>query len=190
MILPDVSRSAPARARGVLPPPTAGSRPYVIGMRRHLSVLSLALGLWAVAGAIGLPAASHGQGRDAGGEQAILVIMRGLRNDRGVASAGLYDSAGTWTHSGEEVATCHAPVTNGVSRCRLEGMAPGRYAIGVMHDEDADGHFDTGFLGIPDEGYGFSRDARGTLSAPSFESAAFDYGGGVQALLITMRYGV
>ena len=159
-------------------------------MRRTLSLLPLGLGLSALVGAMALPAPSHGQGRDAGVEPGILVIMRGLRSDRGFASAGLYDSAATWTHSGQEVATCHGPVSHGVSRCRLDGVGPGRYAIGVMHDEDGDGHFVTGFLGIPDEGYGFSRDARGTLSAPSFESAAFDYAGGVQALLITMRYGV
>jgi len=163
----------------------------VIGMRRKLSLLSLVLGLSAIVGALTLPTATRGQTRDAGVEAAsIMVIMRGLRSDRGYASAGLYDSATTWTHSGQEIATCHGPVSNGVSRCRLEGLAAGRYAIGAMHDEDGDGHFDQGFLGIPQEGYGFSRDARGSLSAPSFESAAFDYRGGSHAVLITMRYGI
>lgn len=121
---------------------------------------------------------------------AVIVVMRALRSDRGVASAGLYASASSWTHAGQEVATCHAPVVDRVSRCRLEDVPPGRYAIGVMHDEDGDGHFDTGFLGIPTEGYGFSRDARGTLGPPSFESAAFDYAGGVLEVPITMRYGI
>ena len=85
-------------------------------------------------------------------------------------------------------------VGNGMAATRLVDelttLAPGRYAIGVMHDEDNDGHFDTGFLGIPSEGYGFSRDARGTLSAPSFESASFEYVGGVLTVPVTMRYGI
>ncbi len=107
-----------------------------------------------------------------------------------MASAGLYASAETWTHAGREVATCHAAVANGVSRCRLENVPPGRYAIGVMHDENSNGRFDTGFLGIPNEGYGFSRDARGTLGSPSFDSAAFEYDGGRLIVPITMHYGI
>lgn len=162
---------------------------------RRAPILASASAAAAIALAIA-PTASLGQRRDAGTPGAaarpgVIVVMRGLRSDRGVASAGLYASARTWTRSGQEVATCHARIVNGVSRCRLENVPPGRYAIGAMHDEDDDGRFDTGFLGIPDEGYGFSRDAHGTLSAPSFESAAFEYSGDViLEVPITMRYGI
>lgn len=157
---------------------------------RRVSLVSVVVAATSFTIALGAPR-SRGQQRDPEDERpAVIVVMRGLRNDRGVASAGLYGSAATWTRSGQEVATCHAPVVNRVSRCRLEDVPPGRYAIGVMHDEDDDGEFDTGFLGIPSEGYGFSRDARGTLGPPSFDSAAFDYRGGVLTVTVTMRYGV
>lgn len=159
-------------------------------MTRTISRLCVVVAGAAVLGALGAPAASHGQQRVSVERPAIVVVMRGLRSDRGFASAGLYDSASTWTHGGQEVATCHARITNGVSRCSLEGVRRGRYAVAVMHDEDGDGHFDTGLFGIPSEGYGFSRDASGTLSAPSFDAAAFDYEGGVHGLLVTMRYGI
>lgn len=162
---------------------------HVVPMHRA-SLLSSALGVAALAVAI-CPARSSGQGPPHDQEPpAIVVIMRGLRSDRGVASAGLYGSAQTWTHSGQEVATCNAPVVRGESRCRLEDVPPGHYAVGVMHDEDSDGEFDTGFLGIPTEGYGFSRDARGSLGPPSFDSAAFRYRGGNLAVPVTMRYGI
>ncbi len=42
----------------------------------------------------------------------------------------------------------------------------------VIHDESDDGRLDTNAMGVPTEGYGFSNDARGFLSAPSFEAAA------------------
>ncbi|AKF10910.1 DUF2141 domain-containing protein [Sandaracinus amylolyticus] len=152
--------------------------------------MSSVMGAAIVAVALG-PASTSGQAsRDDERTPGIVVVMRGLRNDRGVASAGLYGSAATWTQSGREVATCNAPVVDGVSRCRLENVPPGRYAIGVMHDEDRDGEFDTGFLGIPSEGYGFSRDVRGTFGPPSFESASFEHTGGVLSVPITMRYGI
>jgi uncharacterized protein (DUF2141 family) len=163
----------------------------VIAMRAWMTLVSVGLALGAAAIPSSLPSASRAQPRaEAAEAPGIVVVMRGLRSDRGVASAGVYDSAATWTHGGQEVATCNAPVVGGVSRCRLEGVRPGHYAVAVMHDEDADGEFDTGFLGIPTEGYGFSRDARGTLGAPSFDSAAFEYEGGVHGILVTMRYGI
>ncbi|UJR85685.1 DUF2141 domain-containing protein [Sandaracinus amylolyticus] len=156
----------------------------------RITWVSSAIGAACAAIAI-VPASTSGQSRREQEEApAIVVVMRGLRNDRGVASAGLYGSQSTWTHSGREVATCNGPVVDRVSRCRLENVPPGRYAIGVMHDEDNDGHFDTGFLGIPSEGYGFSRDARGTLGPPSFDSASFEYVGGVLTVPVTMRYGI
>lgn len=48
------------------------------------------------------------------------------------------------------------------------------YAIAVFHDANNNGKLDTNMFGVPTEVYGFSNDARGTFSAPSFQSAAFE----------------
>jgi uncharacterized protein (DUF2141 family) len=121
----------------------------------------------------------------------VVAVVRGLRSDRGHVRGGLYGSQATFTHGGQEVATCSAAIANGVARCRFESVPAGRFAIGMMHDEDDDTVFDQGFMGVPEEGYGFSRDARGTLGAPSFDSAAFEYDGRtVRSLAITIRYGI
>ncbi|MDJ0751361.1 MAG: DUF2141 domain-containing protein [Woeseiaceae bacterium] len=51
-------------------------------------------------------------------------------------------------------------------------VVPGTYAVAVYHDVDGDGELDTNFLGAPREPLGFSRDARGRMGPPSFDSAA------------------
>lgn len=48
----------------------------------------------------------------------------------------------------------------------------GRYAIKAFHDVNDSGALDTNWMGIPNEPYGFSNDARGTFGPPSFEDAA------------------
>jgi uncharacterized protein (DUF2141 family) len=53
-------------------------------------------------------------------------------------------------------------------------LPAGRYALAVYHDENADMKLNTNALGIPREGYGFSRNIRPKFSAPKFEEAAFD----------------
>jgi uncharacterized protein (DUF2141 family) len=47
---------------------------------------------------------------------------------------------------------------------------------------------DFNFLGMPTEGYAFSNDIRPFLSAPSFDSCAFDVGIDDVALTIHMVY--
>lgn len=121
----------------------------------------------------------------------VVAVVRGLRNDRGHIRGAIYPSAETFTHEGQGTSTCISSVRGRVSRCVFENVPPGRYAVGVMHDEDDDDHFDQGFMGIPQEGYGFSRNAHGTMGPPSFEDAAFDFRGGrMLTIELTIRYGI
>jgi uncharacterized protein (DUF2141 family) len=66
---------------------------------------------------------------------------------------------------------------------------PGRYALAGLHDEDDDGGMDKDMFGLPQEGYTFSKDARPSISPPSFESAAVSVRGPV-TLTLTMHYGI
>lgn len=62
-----------------------------------------------------------------------------------------------------------APVTE-----KMIELPAGRYAIAVYHDEDANGHVNKNFIGIPREGVGISNNAIKGISRPKFEDAAFD----------------
>ena len=68
------------------------------------------------------------------------------------------------------------------------GVVPhGRYAISLIHDENANGKLDTRLI-IPREGYGFSRDAAVRMGPPKFDSAAFEVGAEPVRMTIRMRY--
>ena len=41
----------------------------------------------------------------------------------------------------------------------------------------SNGKMDFNFIGLPTKGYGFSNDAKATLSPPSFSAASFSYSG-------------
>jgi len=74
------------------------------------------------------------------------------------------------------------------ARCDFEDIPPGKYAIAVIHDQNVNGRLDTNLLGIPTEGYGFSKDAKGLSSAPSFSAASFSYNGQNLNLTIRLHY--
>jgi uncharacterized protein (DUF2141 family) len=49
----------------------------------------------------------------------------------------------------------------------------GEYAFSFFHDKNDNGKFDTNFLGIPKEPYGFSNNASGFMGPPSYDKAKF-----------------
>jgi len=67
-------------------------------------------------------------------------------------------------------------------------IAPGRYAIALLHDENNNGKADRALMMMPTEGFGFSRDAKVRLGPPKFEDAAFDVAGEPVSHTIKMRY--
>jgi uncharacterized protein (DUF2141 family) len=74
----------------------------------------------------------------------------------------------------KRVAAAMLPIDGSTARLVIGGLVPGRYAVSVIHDQNGNGKLDTNLVGLPTEGYGFSRDARGTIGPPGFEAAAFD----------------
>ena len=120
-----------------------------------------------------------------------VFTVHGLRNDHGFLAGGIYSDRNVWTHEGGQVATCRVPIHDGTARCVIQAPGPGTYAFAFMHDEDGDGRMNTDSLGLPQEGYGFGNDARGTLGAPSFESASYPLALGQRVeRTVTARYGL
>lgn len=67
------------------------------------------------------------------------------------------------------------------------GVPVGRYAIALIHDENANGKLDKALV-IPREGFGFSRDAPVRMGPPSYDKAAFEVDAHCPAQTIRMRY--
>jgi uncharacterized protein (DUF2141 family) len=120
----------------------------------------------------------------------IVVEVEGLRSGRGAVRGALFASPRGWTEEGRQLATCEARIEGRRSVCVFDGVAPGEYAVAFLHDEDDDGELDRDFIGWPQEGFGFSNDARPGLGPPSYESASFEHGAGTTTLTVHARYGL
>lgn len=69
----------------------------------------------------------------------------------------------------------------------LRGLPPGDYAISVIHDENGDGRLNT-FLGIPREGFGFSRNPRMRMGPPRYEQCRIAVTGASMREAIQIKY--
>jgi uncharacterized protein (DUF2141 family) len=128
---------------------------------------------------------------EAGGPQAniIRVEIGGLRNDKGQAMCALFSSAKDFPkNAAEAIARAQSDIAQGHAVCEFHGVASGRFAVSVFHDENSNGKMDTNFMGIPREGVGASNNAHGHFGPPKFDAAAFQYDGGRLVLAITIMY--
>jgi uncharacterized protein (DUF2141 family) len=119
----------------------------------------------------------------------VAVEIEALRSSRGVVRGALFRSRHGWAEHGREIATCRAPIDRGRATCSLD-VAPGEYAFAFMHDEDDDGQLDRDWIGIPQEGFGFSNDAAPALGPPSFDSARFAHAASDTTIVVRARYGL
>lgn len=128
-------------------------------------------------------------GRPADAEAADLrVTVEGLRNDKGHVRFALYNEPDRFPDRAGVIEGGRAKVVGGRAVFVFQNVKPGRYAVSVFHDENDDGKFNRSLIGLPLEGYGFSNNAKVTLSAPSFTEAAFTVPEAGASIAITIVY--
>lgn len=120
----------------------------------------------------------------------IHVKILNIRNSTGRIACALFESPdgfpNEYLHSAINFMV--TKVSNKQARCDFQGIAPGTYAIVIVHDENMNSKLDTNWLGVPKEGYGFSNEAKAFLGAPSFSAASFPYDGRNLDLTIRLHY--
>ncbi|MGM0377896.1 MAG: DUF2141 domain-containing protein [Bacteroidota bacterium] len=120
----------------------------------------------------------------------IHVKILGIRNNTGALACALFESPEGFPSEFMKSATniMIIKIQDKQARCDFLDIAPGKYALAVIHDENMDGKLNTNWLGVPREGYGFSNNAEALLSAPSFDAASFQYDGQNIDLTIRLNY--
>ena len=107
----------------------------------------------------------------------VSMVVTGLRNAKGQVLACLTAEPKGFPDCRKDPAAKQA-IVPAASTVRIDfGAVPaGRYAISMIHDENANRKMDMALM-MPKEGYGFSRDAPVRMGPPKFEKAAFDVAG-------------
>jgi len=120
----------------------------------------------------------------------IHVKILDIKDSTGTVACALFESPvgfpTEFLHSATNVMIIK--IRKAQARCDFEDIPPGTYAMVVIHDANMNGKLDTNFLGIPTEGYGFSKDAKGVVGAPSFSAASFAYDGQNVDLTMSLHY--
>lgn len=107
----------------------------------------------------------------AGANTEIRVPIVGIRNNAGTVFVALYERD-QWLQPHRFVQYRRVKAHQGSVYASFHGVRPGLYGVAVFHDENANGRVDVNLLGLPKEGYGFSRTT--PRRKPRFDEVAFD----------------
>jgi uncharacterized protein (DUF2141 family) len=116
----------------------------------------------------------------------LTVTITDIREAKGVLMVSLVNSDAAWKNEAKPVAAQKVAAAQGEMKLQFKDLAPGSYAVQVMHDENENNQLDANFLGIPTEGYGFSNNPN-VMRKAHFDEARFDVGVDPASIVIRLR---
>ena len=119
----------------------------------------------------------------------IHVHVHGIRNAQGTIKAVLYGpDPETFLVKGKKTDKEREPAEEGSMTLCVAAHKKGQYAVAVYHDENDNHKFDHNWIGLPTEGYGFSKDPTLYLAPPRFDEVAFEVMGNITHVEVEMKY--
>jgi uncharacterized protein (DUF2141 family) len=100
----------------------------------------------------------------------------------------LFDNKKAFGDNKGAVVSVQARPANRTAVVMLDNVAPGRYALSFIHDENDNKKLDTNWIGIPKEGFGYSKDAMGKFGPPKFDDALLDVPAGPVTVVMHTKY--
>ena len=117
----------------------------------------------------------------------LTIKLDRLRNARGLIHACLTAKPAHFPACEKDPGAVTGTAPASVQAIRIAGMAPGKYAVAVVHDENSNRKLDK-MMGIPREGFGFSRSPVIRFGPPRFEQVSINVRPGLTQQTVRMQY--
>jgi uncharacterized protein (DUF2141 family) len=106
----------------------------------------------------------------------LTVVVDGLRHKNGEVCLRIYSSEKGFPNSNtSEVQSGCTQITGSSVKKQFLGLKSGTYAVAVVDDQNGDHKLNKDFLGIPQEGFGISKNPTVSITTgtPKFRDASF-----------------
>lgn len=117
----------------------------------------------------------------------LTIDLQKLRSAKGVVHACLTRNPKHFPDCSGDPLALRQTVPAGNPIIRFNGFATGAYALTLVHDENNNQRLDT-VLGIPSEGFGFSRNPAIRFGAPKFKQVVIELRPGFTSQTVRMQY--
>jgi uncharacterized protein (DUF2141 family) len=106
----------------------------------------------------------------------LTVVVNGLHHKNGQVCLRVYSSEKGFPDSNtSEVQSGCTQITGSSVKKQFSGLKPGTYAVAVVDDQNGDHKLNKDFFGIPQEGFGISKNPTVSITTgtPKFRDASF-----------------
>lgn len=113
----------------------------------------------------------------------LTITITNIKTISGEIKIGVYNTKYNFPHKKQEYRAFTFKVKAFAEIFTVKDLPKGEYAVAVFHDKNSDGICNTNFIGIPEEGYGFSKNFKPFLSEPSFKDCKIDLTNNMQIMI-------
>ena len=155
----------------------------LLHMRKLVSISAVIL--------LAIAISSAARSDDSASKGELVATVTNTRGDKGRVGCSLFNDSDPKAFprdSDKSFKRMWAQIKGGTAACGFKDIPVGTYAIVVFQDEDMTGKMRNNFMGMPQEGFGFSQNPVVRFSAPSFSEASFKYDGNHQTVPINLQY--
>lgn len=117
----------------------------------------------------------------------LVIEVQNIRDDSGQIRASIYRDPDSFRKEDRALKVLSLPARPGQASLSLDGLPPGRYAVMVYHDANADQTLNLRLGMFPTEGYGLSNNPK-VMGPPRFADSAFEVAGPETAIDIRLAY--
>jgi len=118
----------------------------------------------------------------------LSIVIEEVKSDEGNILVSLHHISGAFPGDHTKALKNERIVAKkGQVRLVLKDVPYGTYAVSVLHDKNSNNKMDLSLFNIPKESFGFSNDAIGFMSPPSFNDASFIFSENNQSITIHLR---
>jgi len=102
------------------------------------------------------------------------ITITGLKSTEGKIQIGLYNKKESFPLVDGQYKLFYFDANDFSGAYTIRDLPEGEYAIALFHDKNSDKICNTNFLGVPKEGFGFSKNFKPRLSSPDFNDCKID----------------
>ena len=118
----------------------------------------------------------------------LTVNITGLRNSDGHFMVSLWDKSTGFPDDHFTKELVYKDVKSPSFSFSLKGLPYGDYALAALHDENEDGEMEYNWVGMPKEGFAFSRNYNVTIRAPKWEESVIKLNSPKKTIEMKMQY--
>ena len=107
----------------------------------------------------------------------LTISIEDLSTDEGHIAFQVFSSAEQYTGEAASIINVRATADALSGSFTFGDLPEGYYGIRVMHDVNSNDQLDTNFVGMPNEPYGFSNNAKGNFGPPTWDDIKFQLEG-------------